>query len=365
MKERAEELLEEIRNRAESKYDLEIKASSVVKLTVDECKALCSKIGLEYKEGYENRVVQFRFTDATADRHNEVVIPSGVNLKSYQKDPVVLLQHDSFSFPIGKSLDTHYDPEYEDIVGKVLFLDDEVDRTGMSESTFRMVKAGVLKKGSIGFRARPEDVRMANPEERTKYKLDKFGIIFEKIELREFSIVTIPANPNAEQIAARKGFYTKNALETLKSKGVSNENISILSTSDLIIVDPPLQSSQIKIDTSAEKPYMKINIFGTDSKEAVSEKLKLADDSTAKGYKVEVFLDEREKVGAVLSSKNKEIIKNAISSITNLKTDLESLLAMAEPKPDKPEKSDDVHKDSSSDNLYNMLDDATKKLALK
>lgn len=349
---KGEEILNALREQKNYENSLHIKGSSQVKMTPEECKSLCSKIGLVYKEGYEDRVVMFRFTDATADRHDEVVIPSGVDLKAYKKDPVVLSQHDSYRFPIGKSLETYYDEKEDDIVGKILFLDDETDRTGMAESTFRMVKNGVLKSGSIGFRAKSEDVRLASPEEKKKYKLGKYGIIFDKSELREFSIVTIPANPNATQITARKGMYTDKAISTLKEKGISEEMLNGL-------IENKQDEKLCTID---------IHINENETQNAIDSKLDLADQMKEKGYAVFIHVHEEgssntlEKAGAVLSKKNKKVINGVLDSITILQKNLEDLLNQADSKDDNDPDSSSVQKDSEQSSLYAVLDEGITKL---
>lgn len=408
MKKTAAQLLEEIRKRENNSSALHIKASSKVSMTSEECKGLCSKIGLNYKEGFEDRVIMFRMTDATADRHDEVILPEGVNIKEFKKDPVILLQHNSWTYPIGKSLDTYYDKENNDIVGKVLFFDDETDRTGVSEDTFRMVTAGALKSGSIGFRAKHENVRLASPDEQKKFKLSKFGIIFDKIELREFSIVTIPANPNATQISARKGMYRNDTLEALKEHGLSEEDYKILfdeeetdnnedETTEIEIEngsDVSTDTDSIENNNNAEEGEEKTNLSSQENEEEksgalkiiihidtktltdelVSKKIKWAEDLQAKGRSVDLIIDgidqdEVIKAGAVLNKKNKERVQKALNSINELRAGLEDLLSTADPKseskesdPD-PEQKDEGEEEKNEEVLYSIFDNATEELS--
>jgi hypothetical protein len=217
---KAQELLEFLRNKGEHSLTINLKALSTVEMSAAQCMHECKKIGLEYHSGLENRIIQYRFTDATVDRHNEVIVPKGVKLADYKKDPIVLGQHAWSSNPIGKALQTKYYDEYEDVAGQVLFFDDEIDPSGISEDFFRMAKSGALQQGSIGFTAKYEDVRKPSPEEREKYGIDKHGFIFDKIVLLEFSLVSIPANPNARQIASRRKAFREKTLVHYKSLGM-------------------------------------------------------------------------------------------------------------------------------------------------
>ena len=108
LKEKAENLLKLIKENGSAVVDTEIKSLGKVTLTPKECAFLCRQVGMVYHEGLEDRVVQFRFTDATLDRDGDVIIPSGVDLSKYKKEPIVLAQHESRNFPIGRSLKTKF-----------------------------------------------------------------------------------------------------------------------------------------------------------------------------------------------------------------------------------------------------------------
>jgi len=226
-KKRTVALLDAIKENGKAIANLTVKAVGAVDMEAAECKRLCKQIGLVYHEGLETRVIQFRFTDGTVDRDGDIIKPEGVDLEEFKKEPTILSQHNSRSFPIGKSLKTMYRRKEGDIVGQVLFFDDEIDPTGISEAVFKMVKAGALNTGSIGFSAEPSDIKRPTPEEREELGMGEYGLIFERIKLLEFSIVTIPANPNARQIAAVKAAFSGKALlliedllDGLNEKGV-------------------------------------------------------------------------------------------------------------------------------------------------
>ena len=368
-----EELLKSIQEKNDNEANIVIKDSALVKMTKAECMSLCKKIGLKFKDGFEERIVQFRFTDATADRHNEVVKPEGVDLKSFKKDPTILLQHNSFKFPIGKSLETTFDKEKKDIVGKVLFLDDETDRTGASEDAFRMVKAGVLKSGSIGFTAKSSDVRLASPSEVKEYKLDKFGIVFDKIELREFSIVTIPANPNATTIPARKDAFRKSTLETLREKGLEDEAITFLQgkDDDADVNEPDTTEPNLKGITPMN---IDINISKDAEPEELETKLKFAEMQQKAGNDVNITYGEKEEtiINNIsndvneLSEENTNLINNVLTSLKTLTENFEALLNKGEPSKDDVNDNDDSDPESSIDKngnddespseLYNILE---------
>ena len=215
--EQIKKLLAELETKGAGSVNVDFqKASHLPKLSADEAKKLFKKAKIEFKEGDEERVIPFMFTDATPDRHDEVVLPEGVDLKEFLKNPVILFMHNSRTFPIGNSIKTEFNKELGGIVGHVFFLDDDRDRTGVAETTFRMVKSGTLKTGSIGFGIKPNGIRLATEDEIKKFGLSEFGLILTAIELREFSIVTVPANPNARVLKDDESIFENRELEFVK-----------------------------------------------------------------------------------------------------------------------------------------------------
>jgi len=349
------DLLKAIQERKDNEANIVIKDVHLVSMTKDICIGLCKKIGLEFRDGFEKRVIQFRFTDATADRHNEVVKPEGVDLKSFKKDPIILLQHASRKFPIGKSLHTEFDRDKNDIVGKILFFDDEIDRTGVSEDTFRMVKSGAMKNGSIGFTAKSEHVRLASPDEVKEHKLDKFGIIFDKIELREFSIVTIGANPRSTSIPARKDAFRQSTIDKLKEDGLTDEDLIFLKGKDEDVDDETINSN----DQNKEVTPMdiSINISKNAGTEEIETKMKFAkiqqdagnDVTISYGEKEETIINNISNDVNKLNDKNKDLINNVLTGIKTLSESFEALLNNAEPSKNKDDNNDGSGKDDPID----------------
>lgn len=198
-----------------------VQKDSASTLTIPQIKTLMKKIGLKFKEGDENRIVPFRFTDSSLDRDGEVILPKGVKLDNFKNDPVILLQHNSRTFPIGRSLKTEFVKSEDSVVGHIFFFDDETDRTGVSENTFRMVKDGALRAASIGFRPKFDKIRQATPKDMEAFGISEGGVIFEEVELMELSIVTIGSNPNAGVMDLKKS-WIKNTDESLVNRFIKS-----------------------------------------------------------------------------------------------------------------------------------------------
>ncbi len=167
---------------------------SIVKMSSDECKALCKSVGLEYLEGYEKRVIEHVISDETSDRVGDIMRAKGVDIENYVKNPVILFVHNGRTFPIGKSLKVW--SSGKKVLSWGLFFDDRVDKFGVSDNAFRYIKSGAMPAVSIGFI--PKIVNYpATDEERKRLGLGKYGAEYKEWELTEYSACPVPCNPNA------------------------------------------------------------------------------------------------------------------------------------------------------------------------
>lgn len=369
LKKKMDALLKAIKETGKAYHDLNIKGLGKVEMSAKQCAHLCNQINLKYHEGLEERVVQFRFTDTTVDRDGDVIKSSGVDLSQYKQEPVVLLQHESRKFPVGRTLKVKYRKEENDIVGWILFFDNEIDPTGLSDATFRMVDNGALNTGSIGFEAEPKDVRKPSPEEREQYGMGDYGLVFDKITLLEFSIVTIPANPNARQIATAKSlkFYSDPVIDELRKTGAMSDEVHAQ------ITEKAEGTEETEEVTETENRSMDITIYinKNDTMSMRAEKIKAAKELKEAGENVTIVMFKEEKnvtnniVG--VSEEQKESIKKILAQFDTLKEELEVLLKSAEPKEIKsPTETEDVQTDSSEEEkgekLYNIIEEAENKI---
>ena len=143
----------------------------------------------------EERTVTAVISTATVDRDAEVLLPKGIELENYLKNPVVLFGHNYTGLPVGKAL--WVKKGTKSIKAKVKFADTE-----LGNEIYELFKGGYLNAFSVGFCAKeghapkPEDIKK-NPE----WANARF--IFDKWELLEFSAVPIPANPEALATAVK------------------------------------------------------------------------------------------------------------------------------------------------------------------
>ncbi len=139
----------------------------------------------------------------TVDRDGDIVVPSGIDLKNFKRNPVILAGHNYRDPAIGKGVATKREGK---LVFKVIF-PPEGDNP-MADIYRKLYKGGFMRAGSIGF--------IPTEWSDTKDKKGAFIRTYSKSELLEFSLVTVPSNPDAV-VQNSKG------LEEAKEKGVIND----------------------------------------------------------------------------------------------------------------------------------------------
>lgn len=129
-----------------------------------------------------DRKYTFTISTGAIDRENDTVAVDGWDLTNYRKSPTVLWAHDYSSLPIGRAESVL--TRNGQLVARMEFVPGEV--YGFAETVRQLVDGGFLKATSVGFR----------PQE-WAFNETRGGFDFKRQELLEFSIVPVPANPEA------------------------------------------------------------------------------------------------------------------------------------------------------------------------
>lgn len=123
-------------------------------------------------------VLEAIITTSAVDRHNENIETGGISYKDYMANPVVLYGHDYEGLPIGKTLKltkqmgTQIKARFQLAIEEYPF----------AATVYNMIKSGYLNAVSIGGIVR-------------EWSEDYRSIV--KMDMVEFSIVPVPANPEA------------------------------------------------------------------------------------------------------------------------------------------------------------------------
>ena len=135
----------------------------------------------------KDRTIAFTISTGAIDRDMDTIDVSGWDLRAYNKNPVVLWAHDHSALPIAKA--TEVTRGASRLLAKAEFATHE-----FADTVLQLLKDGFLSATSVGFRP----TKFAFNEERR-------GVDFQEQELLEWSIVPVPANPEALIEASKKG----------------------------------------------------------------------------------------------------------------------------------------------------------------
>lgn len=155
------------------------------------------------------RTVDFVISTGEKDRYRTVINPENWALENYNKNGIVGYQHAVYG-------DRYNDPdniigsgfawiENDLLIGRVTFETEDINEK--AEKIFKKVQAGTLKAASVGFRELTDGKWGEGDEALTGANPTYY---YGKVELLEFSIVTIPGNASAlkrnfdEEITAAK-----------------------------------------------------------------------------------------------------------------------------------------------------------------
>jgi HK97 family phage prohead protease len=142
------------------------------------------------------RTVMARISTTSIDRDGEVLLPSGIDLKDFRKNPVVLLNHDQGGLPVGRAVSVKRSSD--GIIAEVQFAERPAGHPSSVEwipdTVFNLFQQGILKAFSVGFI--PKEMREPSDKDFKKFGDDVRNIV-SKWSLLEFSVVNVPANQDA------------------------------------------------------------------------------------------------------------------------------------------------------------------------
>ena len=151
----------------------------------------------------QGAIIDFRSSDQTVDRYNEIIVAGGWKLENYQKNPVVQNAHrySSVLDTVGKSIQTEVRGDH--LFQRVAFA---VAENPIAKITYQLYKGGFLNAVSVGFIPK----RWENGSQEVGYRRK-----YIEQELLEVSAVGIPANPNALKLGFESGAVEKSDLKEM------------------------------------------------------------------------------------------------------------------------------------------------------
>jgi hypothetical protein len=248
-------------------------------------------ITVEFKGFDDNeRTLTAIASDPSTDRHGERINQAGWDLTNYKKNPVGLLFHNQWDFPVFQTLEI-------DVVGTALVFKakfatkEEYDR---AEVAWKLYRGGYMRTFSVGFIPK----RMEGDE-------------FLEQELLEISCVTVPSNPNAVVLAYKEDVITE-AEKDILVKAFREE------AERLEEATKPVTRAEIKDLQSTLTKLVATTKALTDAAEAANNKSEDTDVKTKQ--------NTENKAGAAISGANKGKIQSVIDALDSAAQTLEGLI---------------------------------------
>lgn len=148
------------------------------------------------------------------DRGNRMVEPSGWKLANFKRAPRVLADHD---YSIERVIGTGHDVKVADVprIGEALVATTQFDEEGLGPVAFRLASTGMVNTWSVGWIGLKSHRigEVDDCEGCEKAGNVEWGRHFMTQELLEYSLVAIPANPDAVNGLLAAGLVSKAAAE--------------------------------------------------------------------------------------------------------------------------------------------------------
>jgi len=180
----------------------------------------------------EGGILRHVISDETLDRHGDIVISKGWDLEDYLKNPVILWAHDHRTMPIGKC--TSIEVKRKRLIAEGDYPSASVYEFG--NTAFRLAALDYIRGVSVGFM--PKKYELLDEEDPWG------GVKMLEQTLWEYSVVPVPANPNALRLAADQigGFkaiksWAEMILDTRETKSIGGLAIDVTPNISKSLVD--------------------------------------------------------------------------------------------------------------------------------
>ena len=214
------------------------------------------------------------------DHERDVVVSSGVDYKThFLQNPVVLAVHDHGRWPLGKCawIQAKKNGGFNGLLAKTIFDGDEE-----AEKVWAKVKSESLRGISIGFRP-PDDFQPGDWGPPTREELarrpDWKGAVrvIRRCVLLEYSVCSLPMNPQALVVAVNKGITRPVYLEAKMEDEAMEPDAEDKAAGECKCGKDDCESCQARKTEDEPKPKVEAGTGGTEG-EADAPKAKAMDD---------------------------------------------------------------------------------------
>ena len=202
----------------------------------------------EYEEK-ENDIFTFVVSTPEVDRYGTIIVPAGIDYTAYLANPIVLAQHDSDKWPIGRCLGFAMNGENLEATIQIECVTEE------GKKLTKLINAGFVKAVSVGI----------IPNEYEEQTIDgKKVTVYTKSELVEFSVVSVPANRQALLKKSLKTLIQDSIQKYKKEKRMLTPEIEQKIKDELLpAIKEAFVNEVINLGFSPEEAEASVNAFIT------------------------------------------------------------------------------------------------------
>lgn len=202
----------------------------------------------EYEEK-ENDLYTFVVSTPEVDRYGTIIVPSGIDYTAYLNNPIVLAQHDSDKWPIGRCLGFAMNGENLEATIQIECITEEGKKLN------KLINAGFVKAVSVGI----------IPKEYEEQTIDGQKVtVYTQSELVEFSVVSVPANRQALLKKSIKTLLQESINKFKKEKRMLTPEIEQKIKDELLpAIKEAFVNEVINLGFSPEEAEASVNAFIT------------------------------------------------------------------------------------------------------
>lgn len=178
-------------------------AKNITPLTPEQGVQRATELGIPWDPSFAGRIIPYFASDERVDGDGDIVRQNW-KFAEYEKNPQVMYNHQWGDPPIGNGLAwevvqrSEKDYKGPALVLQALFMPKEVSE--FADSMYRIVRAGFMRSGSVGFFS-DLVIDVKDEEERNELGLGRWGFILDENNLLEYSVAPLPANPGSHTIS--------------------------------------------------------------------------------------------------------------------------------------------------------------------
>lgn len=154
-----------------------------------------------------DRSIVAKVSVGSVDRYNSMIVPRGIDLKAYIKNPIVLFEHGKDvtrgAVPIGRNMWVKLNNQGTALVAKTRFAKDD-----FSAALYDFYRDGTMTGWSVRLLQKEKGTAPTREEIRTIPELGTCDVVYRSTELAEYSSVSVPGNADCLSVPELRSLST-------------------------------------------------------------------------------------------------------------------------------------------------------------